>query len=64
MANDTDDLPETIWNKSPICPHCERPWRETEQEFVTINCSCGGKFEVQRLYICKPLEHKRSQSKD
>jgi hypothetical protein len=47
--------PEAVEADRPICPHCDRPWRETEYEYHTINCSCGWKFEVQRVYISRAL---------
>ena len=53
-----DEMPERIEADKPICPHCEYQYRETEKEYVEINCSCGWKFEVQRVFICRPLEQR------
>jgi glutaredoxin len=56
------ELPEPVEAEQPICPHCERlyrAWSESGNEFIKINCSCGYTFEVQRVYISRPLEYRR-----
>lgn len=58
-SQSSPELPEAIEAEKPICPHCDMPYRETEREFVEINCSCGWKFEVKRVYISRALENRQ-----
>ncbi len=53
-----ETLPDSIEADRPMCPYCERPWCVGEMALVTVTCTCGHKFEVERVYVSRPLEQK------
>jgi transposase-like protein len=57
---EVDESPEPIEAEKPICPHCGFEYGHTNRQYAKIDCrGCDYSFEVERVYISRPLENRK-----
>jgi len=49
--------PEPIRYHKPVCPHCGKKFKGSDDHYETFNCDCGRAFNAERKleYISRPF---------